>query len=224
LPSAQKKPMRQFNRQFNLRRVTKKRDRAAETDLLGQQEAPAGDIEARIKAQADNSEWFENEPKAIVEFVGTSSPVEDFKAMLEQSASSGKDRSNEAVSGIIGVIRDFVGPNGDELFHDKALECVKSFREGALMYHMEPKYNDFMFSLKLGLLYEKGEHSFWKKLVDDKVSLISAEESHNAENVSAKEAQDFLATASPTQLSTQGSTQTLSQPRIFDDELFDDME
>lgn len=180
-----------------------------------------GDMMARAKLEDDGLEWFADEASALVDFVGEVQPLMDFATILKSAEDGGEDRSEVACSGMMQVIRKFVGPEGDAMYYDKALECVKALRKACLEYHMERKFNDFLNLLKEGLLFNGGHHEFWDKLIQNRVSLVTKDESNDVQ-LSTQDAEAFLSSL-PSLQSASASSGSATQPAFFDDAAFDDM-
>ncbi|CAF0722876.1 unnamed protein product [Adineta ricciae] len=125
--------------------------------------------------------------KAALKTVGTVTPVEDFKILIEQGSPSFSDVCKQMCTLIIDLINN---SHGDSLF-DKALQCVQCLRETCLA-KLEPKlFNDFETLLKRKAADVDGRKDFWKKIIDEKISLITSEECIES-NVIPVEAKKFL--------------------------------
>jgi ATP-dependent DNA helicase 2 subunit 2 len=152
----------------------------------------------------------------VVDAIGSVDPVGDLKAML---ARKDKDLSGEAVRGMIAQIKAFVGPDGGAMYFPKALECLQALRVAALQCEAEEEFNEFATQLK-GSLVSAGANSFWHKMVDAQVKLISCTES-NAVDVTPEQADAFLAV---TTAATPQATDAPAAAVDDDDDLMDDFE
>ncbi|CAF2833569.1 unnamed protein product [Rotaria sp. Silwood2] len=125
--------------------------------------------------------------KAAIRTIGTITPIEDFKTLIEQGSSS----FTEVCQQMSTVILEFINNSrGDALF-DKALQCIQCLRDMCIQ-KLEPKiFNDLEILIKKQAGNIDGRKDFWKKVVDEKISLITSDECIES-NVISIEAQKFL--------------------------------
>jgi len=100
--------------------------------------------------------------KAAIKTVGTITPVEDFKILIEQGSSSFTDVCKQMSTLILELINN---SHGDNLF-DKALQCIECLREICIQ-KLEPKiFNDLINLIKKQAANIDGRKDFWKKIID----------------------------------------------------------
>ncbi len=98
--------------------------------------------------------------KAAIKTVGTITPVEDFKILIEQGSSSFTDVCKQMSTLIL-----INNSHGDNLF-DKALQCIECLREICIQ-KLEPKiFNDLINLIKKQAANIDGRKDFWKKIID----------------------------------------------------------
>ncbi len=99
--------------------------------------------------------------KAAVRTVGTVTPVEDFKILIEQNSPSFTDVCKQMCTLVFELINN---SHGDSLF-EKALQCIQCLRETCIN-KLEPKiFNDLEVLLKKQASDVDGRKDFWKKIV-----------------------------------------------------------
>lgn len=199
---------RQFKKVLGLNRLVQRREASAAIDISapGVWQRP---VDAGGEDDGAEAVWFPDEEKSVVEFVGNINPVEDFWSIMGREG-----MAMDAIRQLKQVVLDMVGPNtGDAIYHAKALDCLKAMRDACVKTQSEQTFNDFMIALKDGLLFESQDSEFWKRMAEEQIELIDC-----AEHVS----QEFYS-STQTSLASQPSS-VASQPKIFDEELFDEME
>jgi hypothetical protein len=100
--------------------------------------------------------------KAAIRNVGTLTPVEDFKFLIEQGSPSFIEICKQMCNLILELVNN---SHGDALF-EKALQCLQCLRETCIN-KLEPKmFNDLELLLKRQASTVDGRKDFWKKIVD----------------------------------------------------------
>jgi ATP-dependent DNA helicase 2 subunit 2 len=100
--------------------------------------------------------------KAAIRTIGTITPVEDFKILIEQGSPSFTDVCKQMSTIILELINN---SRGDSLF-EKALQCLQTLREICIQ-KLEPKiFNDLQNLIKKQATNIDGRKDFWKKIVD----------------------------------------------------------
>ncbi|CAF1177015.1 unnamed protein product [Rotaria sordida] len=152
--------------------------------------------------------------KAAMRNVGTLTPVEDFKFLIEQSSPSFAEVCKQMCNIILELVHN---SHGDALF-EKALQCLQCLRE-ICINKLEPKiFNDLELLLKKQASTIDGRKDFWQKLIDEKLSLITSEECVES-NVIPVEAIKFLEEEIPTE--TINNAATTNEQDGEDEDLFD---
>ena len=118
----------------------------------------------------DDSASFEAQAaakkKAAIRNVGTLTPVEDFRFLIEQGSPSVAEVCKQMCNLILDLINN---SHGDTLF-EKAFQCLQALREICIS-KLEPKiFNDLEVLIKKQASTIDGRKDFWKKLVDGRIS------------------------------------------------------
>ncbi|CAF4451221.1 unnamed protein product, partial [Rotaria sp. Silwood2] len=161
-------------------------DSAAKRARLDENE----NIEEPTATTADSAS-FESQAaakkKAAIRNVGTLTPVEDFKLLIEQGSPSFAEVCKQMCNIILELVHN---SHGDALF-EKAFQCLQCLRE-ICINKLEPKiFNDLESLLKKQASTIDGRKDFWQKIIDEKLSLITNEECVES-NVIPIEAIKFL--------------------------------
>ncbi|UJR27942.1 hypothetical protein I4U23_009202 [Adineta vaga] len=130
----------------------------------------------------------------------------------------GSPSLNEVCKQMANLILELVNnSHGDALF-EKAFQCLQCLRE-TCMNKLEPKlFNDLEFLIKKQASTIDGRKDFWKKLVDEKFSLITNEECVES-NVIPIEAIKFLEEETPAEILNNAGT--TNEQDGEDEDLFD---
>ncbi|CAF1066284.1 unnamed protein product [Rotaria magnacalcarata] len=152
--------------------------------------------------------------KAALRNVGTLTPVEDFKLLIEQGSPSFSEVSKQMCNIILELVHN---SHGDALF-EKAFQCLQCLRETCIN-KLEPKvFNDLEILLKRQASTMDGRKDFWQKIIDEKFSLITSEECVES-NVIPVEANKFLEEEAPVEnINNAGTT---NEQDGDDEDLFD---
>lgn len=106
--------------------------------------------------------------KAAIRSVGTLTPVDDFKLLVEQGSPSFAEVSKQMCNIILELVHN---SHGDALF-EKAFQCLQCLRE-ICINKLEPKiFNDLAVFIKKQTSMIDGRKDFWQKLVDGKLYYI----------------------------------------------------
>jgi len=108
------------------------------------------------------------DPGPSIGTIGTVTPVEDFKMLLEggiQFAAVVVQMQNV----IIKLLSDSLG----DQFNDKIQKCIEIFRQATLEKKNSAHFNHFVSELKQTMISQKA-FSLWQKLVDENLTLISS--------------------------------------------------
>jgi hypothetical protein len=154
--------------------------------------------------------------------VGTSTPVSDFKVLVEQIIAGSKSSSStvendfeELCLQIQVLIKEFFNEslvqlsslNDDEIngnmtvysFQEKAFECIKIHREYAVQLKIIDSFNLFLKAFKVFLLNESNNRkysnhieTFWRKFFVDSNVSFITSTECDSSSVSFEEAQEFL--------------------------------
>lgn len=122
------------------------------------------------------------------ESVGSYTPVEDFKAMMDRR--DGDQWVQRAIVGMKKVIYDLLEKSFNGNMYSKALTALVALREGCVLQQEPGDFNDFLRNLTTHCLQHKLE-DFWQLVAAEKITLISASEAPDSD-VSEEEAKRFL--------------------------------
>ncbi|CAF4671881.1 unnamed protein product, partial [Rotaria sp. Silwood2] len=136
-------------------------DSAAKRARLDENE----NIEEPTATTADSAS-FESQAaakkKAAIRNVGTLTPVEDFKLLIEQGSPSFAEVCKQMCNIILELVHN---SHGDALF-EKAFQCLQCLRE-ICINKLEPKiFNDLESLLKKQASTIDGRKDFWQKIID----------------------------------------------------------
>eukprot|EP01126_Amoeba_proteus_P003565 TRINITY_DN11192_c0_g1_i10.p1 TRINITY_DN11192_c0_g1~~TRINITY_DN11192_c0_g1_i10.p1 ORF type:complete len:623 (+),score=149.93 TRINITY_DN11192_c0_g1_i10:2070-3938(+) len=122
-----------------------------------------------------------------VDTVGPIHPCEDFKAMFKRRDI---DLVDKAIKEICNLILSFVHESIQKSYYNKAIDCVKTLREGCIMEEESEQFNSFMVQMKKNFK-DKRRHDFWLLLLHKKINLITLHESDDSD-VTEEEALAFI--------------------------------
>ncbi|WAR17053.1 XRCC5-like protein [Mya arenaria] len=155
---------------FKLEAVKRKEEKTGENLFKENGDGePAG---KKVKVDGDLEGGMETIAKATVTEVGSTTPVEDFMALISMKD---EDKFDEACGQIQKRIQQIVLDSFGDQFYGKAMECVKCLREQCIKKQEPSQYNTFIKSFKETLV-SKARKDFLDKMVDGKQSLITSGE------------------------------------------------
>lgn len=115
------------------------------------------------------------EPEEIKE-ISVVDPISDFKTMIGERH---RDRVEEAIGQMKGIIKRFIEESLMGSTYDKALSCLITLRESCVKEDEPTEYNDFIHEIREH--YRSGKHKqMWDMIVSKKLTLITKEESLNS--------------------------------------------
>lgn len=79
----------------------------------------------------------------------------------------------------------------ETLYFMKSMDCIKAFREEAIQFSEEQRFNNFLKALREKVEVKQLNH-FWEIVVHDGVTLITKDEAPGS-SVTTEEAKKFLA-------------------------------
>ena len=139
-----------------------------------------------LKGKPDNQPEEEK-----VDRISDLTPLEDFETMMN-------DRKTDRVSTAIKLMEDYILRLLDRDFkgnmHNKAIECLKTLRNGCIKEYETLAFNKFMIEKIKNL--QKVHLEFWNLVVDERITLISANECNDSK-VTLNEAKNFLVKIEP---------------------------
>ncbi|XP_003785139.2 X-ray repair cross-complementing protein 5 [Otolemur garnettii] len=118
--------------------------------------------------------------------VGSVNPAENFRVLVRQKNASFEEVSHQ----LINLIDQFLDTN-DTPYFMKSVDCIKAFREEAVQFAEEQRFNNFLKALREKAEIKQLNH-FWEIVVQDGITLISKDEAPGS-SVTSEEAEKFLA-------------------------------
>ncbi|XP_045152803.1 X-ray repair cross-complementing protein 5 [Echinops telfairi] len=117
--------------------------------------------------------------------VGSVNPAENFRVLVRQKNASFEEVSHQLIS----HIEQFLDTN-ETLYFMKTVDCIKAFREEAIRFSEQQRFNSFLRNLREKVQVKPFGH-FWEIVVQDGITLISKDEASGS-SVTAEEAKKFL--------------------------------
>lgn len=108
-------------------------------------------------------------------------PAENFRVLVKQKKASFEEASNQ----LINHIEQFLDTNETPYFM-KSMDCIRAFREEAIKFSEEQRFNNFLKALREKVEIKQLNH-FWEIVVQDGITLITKEEASGS-SVTADEA------------------------------------
>nr|XP_048314931.1 X-ray repair cross-complementing protein 5 [Myodes glareolus] len=179
-------PLSKVKTLFPLTEAIKKKDQATAQDIFqdNHEEGPAA---KKCKTEKEETHIsISSLAEGNVTKVGSVNPVENFRVLVRQKIISFQEASLQLIS----HIEQFVDTN-EVLYFLKSMECIKAFREEAIQFSEEQRFNSFLKDLREKVEIKQLNH-FWEIVVQDGVTLITKDESPGS-SVTAEEATEFLA-------------------------------
>ncbi|KAK2494255.1 hypothetical protein MC885_002918 [Smutsia gigantea] len=91
---------------------------------------------------------------------------------------------------LINHIEQFLDTN-ETLYFMKSMDCIRAFREEAIQFSEEQRFNDFLKTLREKVEIKQLNH-FWEIVIQDGITLITKDEASGS-SITAEEAKKFLA-------------------------------
>ncbi|KAL6043050.1 hypothetical protein STEG23_014245, partial [Scotinomys teguina] len=181
-------PLSKVKTLFPLTEAVKKKDHMTAQDIFqdkdNHEEGPAA---KKYKTEKEESHIsIPSLAEGNVTKVGSVNPVENFRVLVRQKIVSFEEASRQLIS----RIEQFLDTN-ETLYFMKSMECIKAFREEAIQFSEEPRFNSFLEALREKVEMKQLNH-FWDIVVQDGVTLITKDEGPGS-SVTTEEATKFLA-------------------------------
>ncbi|XP_075385458.1 X-ray repair cross-complementing protein 5 isoform X2 [Tenrec ecaudatus] len=178
-------PLSKIKALFPLTEATKRKDQVTAQNIFqdNREEGPAskickteeGDVHFSISSLAEGH----------VTKVGSVNPAENFRVLVRQKNASFEEASHQLAS----HIEQFLDAN-ETLYFTKAVDCIRAFRDEAVQFSEEQRFNSFLRNLREKVQVKPFGH-FWEIVVQDGITLISRDEASGS-SVTAEEAKKFL--------------------------------
>jgi hypothetical protein len=160
-----KRTFDQLQAQFPLRDTEKRKKITTGATLFG-----SATDEGQIEEPSidEHSSSFEAQAAAqrrtTIRTIGTITPIEDFKALLQQDRAAVISIFQQMAK----LIMEFVHHSHGDTMFDKAIQCLLAYREAAAST-LEPKaFNDFLISVKKQSSNPDGPNDFWQRILHGK--------------------------------------------------------
>ncbi|XP_075862038.1 X-ray repair cross-complementing protein 5 [Microcebus murinus] len=179
-------PLSKIKTLFPLTEAIKKKDQVTAQDIF-QDNHEDGPTAKKCKTEEGEAHFSVSSlAEGSVTRVGSVNPAENFRVLVRQ-----KDASFEEVSQqLINHIEQFLDTNETPYFM-KSMDCIKAFREEAIQFSEEQRFNSFLKALQEKVETKQLNH-FWEIVIQDGITLISKDEAPGS-SVTAEEAKKFLA-------------------------------
>ncbi|XP_062951104.1 X-ray repair cross-complementing protein 5 [Cynocephalus volans] len=171
---------------FPLTEAIKQKDQITAQDIF-QDNNEEGPTAKKFKTEEREAHFsISSLAEGSVTSVGSVNPAENFRVLVRQKNVSFEEVSRQLIS----HIEQFLDTNETPYFM-KSMDCIKAFREEAIQFSEEQRFNSFLKGLQEKVEIKQLRH-FWEIVVQDGVTLISKEEASGS-SVTAEEAKKFLA-------------------------------
>ncbi|XP_064443086.1 X-ray repair cross-complementing protein 5 isoform X2 [Mirounga angustirostris] len=171
---------------FPLTEVIKKKDQVTAQNIF-QDNHEEGPTSKKLKTEEGEACFsISSLAEGSVTSVGSVNPAENFRVLVRQKKASFEEASGQ----LINHIEQFLDTNETPYFM-KSMDCITVFREEAIQFSEEQRFNDFLKALREKVEMKQLNH-FWEIVVQDGITLITKDEAPGS-SVTAEEAKKFLA-------------------------------
>uniref|UniRef100_A0A8C3W3X2 X-ray repair cross-complementing protein 5 n=1 Tax=Catagonus wagneri TaxID=51154 RepID=A0A8C3W3X2_9CETA len=179
-------PLSKIKTLFPLTEVIKKKNQVTAQDIFqdNHEEAPSS---KKLKTEGEEAHFsISSLAEGSVTCVGSVNPTENFRVLVRQKKVSFEEASHQ----LINHIEQFLDTN-ETLYLMKSMDCIKVFREEAIKFSEEQRFNSFLKALREKVEMKQLNH-FWEIVIQDGITLITKDEASGS-SVTAEEAKKFLA-------------------------------
>ncbi|XP_021558464.1 X-ray repair cross-complementing protein 5 isoform X2 [Neomonachus schauinslandi] len=171
---------------FPLTEVIKKKDQVTAQNIF-QDNHEEGPTSKKLKTEEGEACFsISSLAEGSVTSVGSVNPAENFRFLVRQKKASFEEASGQ----LINHIEQFLDTNETPYFM-KSMDCITVFREEAIQFSEEQRFNDFLKALREKVEMKQLNH-FWEIVVQDGITLITKDEAPGS-SITAEEAKKFLA-------------------------------
>ncbi|XP_074220373.1 X-ray repair cross-complementing protein 5 [Camelus bactrianus] len=179
-------PLSKIKALFPLTEVIKRKDQVTAQDIF-QDIREDGPTSKKLKTEKEEAPFSVSSlAEGNVTCVGSVNPAENFRVLVRQKKASFEEASHQ----LINHIEQFLDTNKTPYFM-KSMDCIKVFREEAIQFSEEQRFNSFLKALREKVEIKQLSH-FWEIVVQDGITLITKDEASGS-SVTAEEAKKFLA-------------------------------
>uniref|UniRef100_A0A8D1GUT4 X-ray repair cross-complementing protein 5 n=1 Tax=Sus scrofa TaxID=9823 RepID=A0A8D1GUT4_PIG len=178
-------PLSKIKTLFPLTEVIKKKDQVTAQDIFqdNHEEAPSS---KKLKTEEEEAHFrISSLAEGSVTRVGSVTPAENFRVLVRQKKASFEEASHQLIS----HIEQFLDTNETPYFM-KSMDCIKVFREEAIQFSEEQRFNSFLRALREKVEMKQLNH-FWEIVIQDGMTLITKDEASGS-SVTVEEAQKVL--------------------------------
>ncbi|XP_027445532.1 X-ray repair cross-complementing protein 5 isoform X1 [Zalophus californianus] len=169
---------------FPLTEAIKKKDQVTAQNIF-QDNHEEGPTSKKLKTEEGEACFSISLAEGSVTSVGSVNPAEDFRVLVRQK----KATFEEASCQLINHIEQFLDTNETPYFM-KSMDCITVFREEAIQFSEEQRFNNFLKTLREKVEMKQLNH-FWEIVVQDGITLITKDEAPGS-SITAEEAKKFL--------------------------------
>ncbi|KAI5943643.1 X-ray repair cross-complementing protein 5 [Manis javanica] len=179
-------PLSEIKTLFPLTEAIKKKDQVTAQNIFPDN-CEEGPTFKKFKAEEGEAPFsISSLAEGSVTKVGSINPAENFRVLVRQKRVSFEEASQQLTN----HIEQFLDTNGT-LYFMKSMDCIRAFREEAIQFSEEQRFNDFLKTLREKVEIKQLNH-FWEIVVQDGITLITKDEASGS-SVTAEEAEKFLA-------------------------------
>uniref|UniRef100_A0A8C2P6C3 X-ray repair cross-complementing protein 5 n=2 Tax=Capra hircus TaxID=9925 RepID=A0A8C2P6C3_CAPHI len=163
-------PVSKIKTLFPLTEVIKKKNQVTGQDLF-QDNPEEGPTCKRLKTEEEEARFSVSSlAEGTVTCVGSVNPADNFRVLVRQKKASFEEASHQ----LINHIEQFLDTN-ETLYFMKSMDCIKAFREEAIQFSEEQRFNNFLKALQEKVEVKQLNH-FWEIVIHDGVTLITKDE------------------------------------------------
>ncbi|XP_004478743.1 X-ray repair cross-complementing protein 5 isoform X3 [Dasypus novemcinctus] len=179
-------PLSKIKTLFPLTDAIKKKDQMTAQDIF-QDKNEDGPTSKKYKTEEGEVRFsISSLAEGSVTSVGSVNPAENFHVLVRQKNANFEEVSHQLIS----HIEQFLETNETPYFM-KSMDCIRAFREEAIQFSEEQRFNNFLKALREKVEMKQLNH-FWEIVIQDGITLITKDEASGS-TVTAEEAQKFLA-------------------------------
>nr|KAF6337703.1 X-ray repair cross complementing 5 [Myotis myotis] len=178
-------PLSKIKTLFPLTEAIKKKDQLTAQDVF-QDKHEEGPNSKKLKTEEEAHFSLSSLAEGTVTKVGSVNPAENFRVLVRQKNASFEEASRQLIS----HIEQFLDTKETPYFM-KSMDCIKAFREEAIQFSEDQRFNNFLKDLREKVEIKQLNH-FWEIIIQDGITLITKDEASGS-SVTAEEAKKFLA-------------------------------
>lgn len=178
-------PLSKIKTLFPLTEAIKKKDPLTAQDVF-QDKHEEGPNSKKLKTEEEAHFSLSSLAEGTVTKVGSVNPAENFRVLVRQKNASFEEASRQLIS----HIEQFLDTKETPYFM-KSMDCIKAFREEAIQFSEDQRFNNFLKDLREKVEIKQLNH-FWEIIIQDGITLITKDEASGS-SVTAEEAEKFLA-------------------------------